>query len=127
MRAPPAGADCSGLQIAPVQNVILLEAEHEVWAPRIIEMHLEQGLAGSAALFRDGQKYDIQWDTRATEYEQSSGKRNPIRFTDKEGNPIALRPGQTWIFIITPYSLLEEKGSAVWRLRIYSPEGAGEY
>ena len=109
------------------QNVILLEAEHDVWAPRIIEMHLEQGLAGDATLFRDGQKFDIQWSTRATEYEQTSGKRNPIQFQDKDGNPIALRPGQTWIFIITPYSQLEDEGNDLWRLRIYSPEGAGEY
>ncbi len=109
------------------ENVILLEAEHEVWAPRVIEMHLEQGLAGKATLFRDGQKFDIQWDTRATDYEQSSGKRNPIRFTDKDGAPVALRPGHTWIFIITPYSVFEEKDAAIWKLRIYSPEGAGEY
>ena len=109
------------------QNVILLEAEHEVWAPRIIEMHLEQGLAGGATLFRDGQKFDILWDTRATEYEKTSGKRNPIRFTDKDGNPIALRPGHTWIFIVTPYSVLKPSGETAWRLRVYSPEGAGEY
>ena len=109
------------------QNVILLEAEHDVWAPRIIEMHLEQGLAGDATLFRDGQKFDILWDTRATEYEQTSGKRNPIRFTDKDGNAIALHPGHTWIFIITPYSRLEATGKTTWKLRVYSPEGAGEY
>jgi hypothetical protein len=109
------------------QNVILLEAEHDVWAPRIIEMHLEQGLQGKATLFRDGQKFDIFWDTRATEYEQTSGKRNPIRFTDRDGNPIALRPGHTWIFITTPYSVLSPSGEKVWHLRIYSPEGAGEY
>jgi hypothetical protein len=109
------------------QNVILLEAQHDVWAPRIIEMHLEQGLAGDATLFRDGQKFDIQWSTRATEYEQTSGKRNPIQFQDKDGNPIALRPGHTWIFIITPYSQLEKTGKTTWKLRVYSPEGAGEY
>ena len=109
------------------QNVILLEVEHTVWAPRIIEMSLGSGLIGNATLFRDGQKYDIRWSTYATEYSQKIGKRNPIRFVDKDNNPVALHPGHTWLFITTPYSVLEESADQLWKLRIYSPEGAGEY
>ena len=109
------------------QNVILLEVDHTVWAPRIIEMSLGSGLIGNATLFRDGQKYDIRWSTYATEYSQKIGKRNPIRFVDKDNNPVALRPGHTWLFITTPYSVLEESPDQLWKLRIYSPEGAGEY
>ena len=109
------------------QNVILIEVKHEVLMPRIIEMSLEQGLMGEATLFRDGQKYDIRWSTLATEYEQKTGLRSPLHFVDKDNNPVALRPGKTWIFIITPYSVLSESAPSLWNLRVYSPAGAGEY
>ncbi len=109
------------------QNIVLIEVKHEVLMPRIMEMSLEQGLTGDATLFRDGQKYDIKWSTLATKYEQRTGLRSPLHFLDKDNSPVALRPGKTWIFVITPYSVLSESASSLWRLRVYSPAGLGEY
>ncbi|MCP4142667.1 MAG: DUF3048 domain-containing protein [Chloroflexi bacterium] len=109
------------------ENIIVLFVEHEVLAPRIADMHLQMGQVEKAYLFRDGQAYPIQWSTRATDYEQSTGLRRPITFQDLDRNPIPLRPGQTWIFIATPFSDIGEVGTAHWKIRVYSPEGFGEY
>ncbi|MBT3337045.1 MAG: hypothetical protein HN855_16260 [Anaerolineae bacterium] len=109
------------------ENVIVLFVEHEVIQPRIADMHLEIGQRGKGYLFRDGQSYNIRWSTRATDYERSTGLRRPIAFQDLEGNPIALRPGQSWIVIATPYSKVSEPSAHQWKLRVYSPPGFGEY
>jgi hypothetical protein len=109
------------------ENLIILFVEHEVIRPRIADMHLEMGQLEGGYLFRDGQAYPIQWSTRATDYEQSTGLRRPIAFQDLEGNPIPLRPGKTWILIATPFSKVDEISTAYWKVRVYSPEGFGEY
>jgi hypothetical protein len=38
------------------------------------------------------------------EYEQTTGKRRPPRFTDKNGNPFPLKPGQTWVMVVPSYT-----------------------
>jgi hypothetical protein len=35
-----------------------------------------------------------------------------------------LKPGATWIFVATPYSVLSDEGDGLWRLRYYPPDGA---
>jgi hypothetical protein len=109
------------------ENLMILFVEHEVLAPRIIDMYLQQGEAGSGFAFRDGQMFEINWNTRSGEYEKKSGLRRPIAFLDKEGNPFPLRPGRSWIIIATPYSAYTEIEPGTWRFRIYAPPGAGDY
>jgi hypothetical protein len=109
------------------ENVIVLFVEHEVIQRRIADMHMEIGRREKGYLFRDGQAYPIQWSTRATDYERSTGLRRPIAFLDMNNNPIALRPGQTWIVIATRDSQVSEPSPHHWKVRVYSPEGFGEY
>ena len=109
------------------ENLIVLFVEHEVLAPRIIDMHLEQGEEKNGFAFRDGQMYQIKWSTRAGEYEKKTGFRRPIAFLDKDGNPFPLRPGRTWIIIATPYSDYSQYATGKWKFQIYSPPGAGIY
>ncbi len=109
------------------ENIIVLFVEHEVIQPRIADVHMEIGRGDKGYLFRDGQAYEIQWSTRATEYERSTGLRRPIAFQDMNGDPIALRPGQTWIVIVTRDSYVSEPSPHHWKVRVYSPEGFGEY
>jgi hypothetical protein len=116
----------TGRQVA-FENVIVLEADHEVFSPTIIDMNLQQGESGNAFLFRDGRVFKIKWNTRATAYEQKTGLRQPIAFQDENGDPIALHPGHTWIFITTPYSDLSETASGQWRLHVVAPPGVGYY
>lgn len=106
------------------ENVILVYTEHDVITPTNLDIHLELGLYGSAVLFRDGMKYDIRWNMKADEFEKKTGLPRPIKFSNADGSPMALKPGSTWIFVATPYSVLSDEGDSVWRLRYYPPDGA---
>lgn len=106
------------------ENVIVIYVEHDVVSPTNLDIHLEQGDEGYAFLFRDGQKYDIRWSTKSGEYEQRTGERRPMQFLNTDGSPAALKPGATWIFVATPYSVLSDEGDGLWRLRYYPPDGA---
>ncbi len=110
-----------------IDNLIVLFVEHEVLAPRIIDMYLQQGEQGPGFAFRDGQMFPINWSTRSGDYEKETGLRRPISFQDKDGNPFALRPGRSWILIATPYSAYSETEPGHWKFRIYAPPGAGDY
>jgi len=109
------------------ENLLVLYAEHEVLAPAIIDMYLQQGETGNAILLRDGQIFRLKWSTRAGEYEQRTGFRRPIAFVDESGNPFPLHPGRTWLIIATPFSRLGAGADGGLRLRIVPPPGAGVY
>ncbi len=107
-------------------NVIVIFAQHDVIKPAIIDIHLEVGQKGYAYLFRDGFVQKIYWSTLADDYSKTTGKARPIRFVDATGNPIALKPGQTWIHVMTPYSYLQDQGEGNWLVRFIAPAGAAE-
>lgn len=106
------------------ENVVVIMADHEVISPTNLNIHLEQGQQGPAWLFRDGQAYEIKWSTRSTAYERTTGLRRPIRFLNKDGTPAALRPGRTWVIIVTPFSEIGQKETGLWGVRYYAPAGA---
>jgi hypothetical protein len=110
-----------------IDNLIVLFVEHEVIRPLIIDMYLQQGEQGTGFVFRDGQMYDLKWNTASGEYEKKTGFRRPIAFLDKDGNPFPLRPGHSWIIIATPFTDYSQNEPGKWRFRVYAPEGAGDY
>ncbi|HET7143226.1 MAG TPA: hypothetical protein VFI68_04320, partial [Anaerolineales bacterium] len=63
-------------------------------------------------------------DTKSGEYEKKTGQPRPIKFVNADGSPAALKPGSTWIFVATPYSVMSDEGDGVWNFRYYPPEGA---
>jgi hypothetical protein len=97
-----------------VKNVIVLYAEHQVISPTNLDIHLDRGATGKAVLFRNGQMFGITW----------SHRREPIRFLDPDGKPVALEPGHTWVLIVTPDSKLEETKPGQWLLTFSQPPGA---
>jgi len=105
------------------ENFIVLFADHIAISPTIIDIDIDMGASGPALLFRDGQQYKIRWSTKSGAYEKQSGKRRPIQFLNSDDSPAALKPGHTWVMIVTPFSLVEEKSSGVWRIRYYRVEG----
>ena len=113
------------------ENVIVLFAEHDVADTTMIDVDLLYVNRGKALLFRDGQMHEIYWTTKSEEYEKTTGKLRPIRFIDGDGNPFPLKPGQTWIELVPPYTVYWEtvnsekynqliagrsKGSGYWGL-----------
>jgi len=89
------------------ENVIILFADHEVEKKYLIDVNMLYVNRGKALLFRDGKVQEIYWTTWSEEYEQTTGKLRPIRFIDADGNPVPLKPGQTWVEIMP-------KGIAFW-------------
>ena len=109
------------------ENLVILFVKHEVQAPLIIDMYLQQGEEGNALVFRDGQIFDAEWNTNGGSYEQTTGLRRPIAIRDKNGNPFPLRPGRTWFIVATPYSGYSQNSSGEWKFRNYAPPGTGLY
>jgi hypothetical protein len=93
---------------------------------------------GPAQILRDSKIYNIRWTTEAGEYEKTTGKNRPMRFTYENGEPFPLKPGQTWILLAplgsmrTMHETVAEgnyiqrlsgsvPGSGHWSIRIYGP------
>lgn len=107
------------------ENVIVLFAKHDVISPTNLDIHLEQDWLGDALLFRDGKMYNIRWSTVATEEEIQTGRRKPIRFLNQdEKTPFPLKPGHTWITVVTPETTVTESAAGEWLLQFFQPPGA---
>ncbi|HSJ87682.1 MAG TPA: SdrD B-like domain-containing protein [Anaerolineales bacterium] len=107
------------------ENVIVLFAIHDVISPTNLKIHLEQDWVGNAVLFRDGKKYDIRWSTVATEEELQTGRRKPIRFFyPDDKTPFPLKPGHTWVIVVTPETAVTEQSAGNWLLQFHQPAGA---
>ena len=104
------------------ENIIILQATHDVFRYNQLDIDLRSGKAGFAYLFRDGKMQRIRWSTGNRAWEKENGKLRPIHFVDAQGNPIALRPGRTWIHLVTLASTVEETGDGKWRLKFAQPE-----
>jgi SdrD B-like protein/DUF3048 family protein len=105
------------------ENVVVVMADTEVVSPTNLDIKLDQGEYGYAFLFRDGRMYPIRWSTRSGEYEKKSGFRRPIRFLNPDGSPALLKPGHTWILVVTPFSLVQEQTTGVYLVRYAAPAG----
>lgn len=113
------------------ENVIVIFAEHDYKAPTLIDIDLINKPPMKALLFRDGEVHEIFWTTRFGDYEQDTGLLRPIRFVDVEGNPVAMKPGQTWIHLVSTASyyiesaiseapfhpIIQETGTGLWLVR----------
>lgn len=110
------------------ENVIILFANYTATSETAMSIELLDVTRPGMA-FRDGKVYQIQWTTRNSEYEFTTGKRRPIRFMDAEGNPFPLKPGQTWVLIMPtwtqPYETVDSQ-DYMTRLRQVSP-GSGHW
>ena len=106
------------------ENVIILFAKHEVISPTNLDIHLDPGKTGNALLLRDGQMFKIEWSTTPNSYDQTTGIQHPIRFLNLDGSAAALKPGHTWILVVTQESALEEKAAGEWTLNFSQPPGA---
>jgi hypothetical protein len=107
------------------ENVIILFAQHDVVSPTNLDIHLDQDWVGDALLFRDGRIYKIRWSTVSTVEEVQSGTRKPIQFYYPDGKTLfPLKPGHTWITVVTPLTAVTEKSAGDWLLQFSQPPGA---
>ncbi len=113
------------------ENVIVIYTEHEFLAPTLIDIKLQNIPPRKALLYRDGQVFEIFWTTKFGDYEKETGLLRPIRFVDAQGNPFPLKPGQTWVHIVTENSyhvesaispipfhpIVPQEGTGLWLVR----------
>jgi len=90
------------------ENIIILFADHHAFREELIDVTLYYIKKYPALLFRDGKVYKISWTTANEAYERSTGRMRPIRFIDDKGQPFPLKPGQTWVEIVTKDSAVYE-------------------
>ncbi len=107
------------------ENVIVLFAKHDVISPTNLNIHLEQDWVGDALLFRDGKMYKIRWSTVASDEEVRTERRKPIHFFNLDDKtPFSLKPGHTWIIVVTPETTVAEESAGQWLLQFFQPPGA---
>jgi hypothetical protein len=116
----PASDRLTGRQVA-FENVIVVFAEHHRYRHNQLEIDFSMGQMEEAYLFRDGQAFKIYWSTGNREYEKETGLVRPMHFVDKQGNPVALHPGRTWIHIVTPFSAVVDQGNGNWQVNFVQP------
>ena len=117
----PVSDRLTGKQLA-FNNVIVLYARHTVLnrAGTLIDIDLLY-TSGKAYLFRDGQVYPIKWTTANGDYEKMTGRLRPIRFLDEKGQPMLLKPGNTWVEIVDLSALIQDNQSGAWKVRFFNP------
>ena len=107
------------------ENVIILFAHHDVISPTNLDIHLEQDWLGDALLFRDGKMHEIRWSTVASDQELQTGRRKPIQFLNLDDTtPFPLKPGHTWVLIVTLETAVTEMSTGEWLLQFHQPPGA---
>ena len=95
-------------EVVEVSNVVLLYAHHRYCTAKAFNIDFLNINAMPAVVFRDGQKFDINWTTANSDFERETGSLRPIRFVDKEGAPFALKPGTTWVILVPALTPLWE-------------------
>lgn len=86
-------ADGDNRAITKTDNVVIMKVRNHPDGNRDVlgapSVQSDTVGEGKVTIYRDGRKIAGQWKRT-----KSSG---PLRFTDKSGDPIALKPGQTWV------------------------------
>jgi SdrD B-like protein/DUF3048 family protein len=124
----PATDRLTGRQMS-FENVIVIFAEHNRFRHNQLEINFRLGQKNIAYLFRDGQAFKILWSTENGEWEKETGLVRPMHFVDSQGNLIPLRPGRTWLHLVTPFSSVTDEGEGNWLVQFvqpYDPEDTPE-
>jgi hypothetical protein len=110
----------TGRQLA-FENVVIILADYNVFRHGQYDVALCCGLEGYAYIFRDGQMYKVRWSTNNRAWEQKSGLLRPLHFTGADKLPFALKPGRTWVSIMTTNSALVDLSNGSWKALFAMP------
>lgn len=116
----PALDALTGRQLA-FENVIVIYATHDIFRHNQYDINLRPGLEGYAYAFRDGQVYKIRWSTGNREWERQTGLLRPIHFLWPDKSEFPLKPGRTFIHIMTEFSGVSEQFPGAWRAFFVAP------
>ena len=92
-------------------NVIILFAYYTEYAPTLHDIGIwDNRTSQRAVIFRDGQAYDVYWRTVDTDA--------PIQFLDQNGEIFPLKPGNTWMVLMSMISSAVQTED-VWDFNFY--------
>jgi hypothetical protein len=95
-------------------NVIVMYATYDEMAPTLHDIDIAKSFSvNKAEVFRDGVKIDAYW--------KSVGLDKPIQFFDLNKKPLALKPGNSWIFIVGQASVETQTEPGKWNVKFYLP------
>ena len=97
------------------ENVIVITADYKIFRHLQYDVELCCAMQGWAYLFRDGQMYKIRWATTNRAWEKQTGFQRPIHFIGDDKQPFPLKPGRTWISIMTLNSVVKEQNQGAWQ------------
>ena len=119
-RFTPALDALTGRQLA-FENVVVIYATHDIFRHLQYDINIRPGQEGYAYVFRDGQMYKIRWSTGNRAWEQQTGLLRPIHFVWPDKTEFPLKPGRTFIHIMTEFSAVEELEAGDWRAFFVTP------
>lgn len=103
----------TGNQLA-FSNLVIIRAEYTELAPTRHLIDIWGNDKGRPAyFFRDGQMFEGIW--------HAENDTDPLQFLDHEGEPFALKPGNTWIVIAGLNSSFNETQPGQWELFFFLP------
>lgn len=95
-------------------NVVVMFAAYTEYAPTLHEISLWYNWNGSrAVLYRDGKAIEGVWKHVSTD--------RPPQFFTPAGQPLAFKPGNTWVVITGTNSKLEQVKTGQWEMHFYLP------
>jgi hypothetical protein len=111
----------TGRQLA-FENVAIILADYQVFRHGQYDIELCCGFEGYAFLFRDGQMFKIRWSSNNRAWEKTTGLLRPLHFTGVDKQPFALKPGRTWVSIMTINSVLKDLQAGRWQAFFAMPD-----
>ena len=111
----------TGRQLA-FQNVAVILADYTVFRHGQYDINLCCGFEGYAFVFRDGQIYKVRWSTTNGAWEKTSGLLRPLHFTFPDRTPFPLKPGRTWVSVMTINSALKDLQGGKWQALFALPD-----
>jgi len=103
----------TGKQLA-FSNIIVMFAKYDELAPTAHAIEIWNNDNGLPAyLFRDGGMIEGEW--------ASPNDSDPIQFTNADGSPLPLKPGNTWIAIMDINATFEEVEPGNWESFFFLP------
>jgi hypothetical protein len=104
----------TGRQLA-FENVVVILADYQVFRHGQYDIALCCEMVGYAFLFRDGQMYKVRWSTYNGAWEQKTGLLRPLHITGVDKKPFPLKPGRTWVSIMTINSVIKDLKDGKWQ------------
>ncbi|HEY9077601.1 MAG TPA: DUF3048 domain-containing protein [Anaerolineaceae bacterium] len=95
-------------------NVLVVFARYIEYSPTLHDIDLANSVGNKRmVLFRDGIMVDGFWKANAPDL--------PLQFITRDGNPMPLKPGNSWIVLVGEVSTLTEQQPGQWQIQFALP------